>query len=128
MEELTEKQVAFVIEYLKDFNATQAAIRAGYSKNGADVQGSRLLGNVRVQESLIKFKYEMIKGLQQQFIADALTARRVMFEILNDANASNKDRITVAKDFLDRAGFKPVDRRELSGTNSEAIKIVFVEP
>lgn len=128
MDCLSEKQEAFVIEYLKDFNATQAAIRAGYSIKGADVQGSRLLGNVRIQESLIKYKDEMIKGLQQQFIADALTARKVMFEILNDPNASNKDRIIVARDFLDRAGFKPVDRRELSGANNGAIEIVFVEP
>lgn len=49
MDELSAKQAAFVREYLKDRNATQAAIRAGYSPKGADVQGARLLGNVRVK-------------------------------------------------------------------------------
>lgn len=46
---LTAKQQRFVDEYLKDLNATQAAIRAGYSKNTADQQASRLLTNVKVR-------------------------------------------------------------------------------
>lgn len=36
---LTDKQRAFVAEYLVDFNATQAAIRAGYSENSAAAIG-----------------------------------------------------------------------------------------
>jgi len=46
---LTPKQRIFCREYLLDLNATQAAIRAGYSQKTADPQGPRLLGNVRVQ-------------------------------------------------------------------------------
>jgi len=46
--ELTEKQKAFVREYLVDFNGTQAAIRAGYAKNSASQEGSRLLANDKV--------------------------------------------------------------------------------
>ena len=49
---LTDKQKRFVEEYLVDLNATQAAIRAGYAETTADVQGPRLLGNVRVQEEI----------------------------------------------------------------------------
>jgi phage terminase small subunit len=45
---LTPKQDAFCREYLVDLNATQAAIRAGYSARTAHVQGPRLLANVRV--------------------------------------------------------------------------------
>lgn len=45
---LTIKQAKFVKEYLKDGNATQACIRAGYKKANADVTGPRLLGNVGV--------------------------------------------------------------------------------
>ena len=48
MAKLTEKQQRFVEEYLVDLNATQAAIRAGYSVKTADVQGSRMLRNVKV--------------------------------------------------------------------------------
>lgn len=40
---LTPKQLRFVQEYLKDLNATQAAIRAGYSRRTADQLGHQLL-------------------------------------------------------------------------------------
>ena len=46
---MTPKQQRFVREYLTDFNATQAAIRAGYSSEGASVQGVRLLANAKVR-------------------------------------------------------------------------------
>ncbi len=45
---LTPKQQVFCREYLVDLNATQAAIRAGYSVKSANEQGSRLLANVKV--------------------------------------------------------------------------------
>lgn len=49
---LTAKQEAFVAEYLIDLNATQAAIRAGYSEKTAQEQGSRLLSNVMVAQAI----------------------------------------------------------------------------
>ena len=42
---LTPKQRLFALEWTKDCNATQAAIRAGYSVKGAKVQGHKLLSN-----------------------------------------------------------------------------------
>ena len=49
---LTPKQERFVAEYLIDLNATQAAIRAGYSAKTAQEQSSRLLSNVIVQRAV----------------------------------------------------------------------------
>lgn len=49
---LTEKQKCFVAEYLVDLNATQAAIRAGYSEKTAYSQGQRMLKNVEVQAAI----------------------------------------------------------------------------
>lgn len=46
---LTQKQCAFVDEYLVDLNGTQAAIRAGYSAKTAHVTACRLLKNVKVK-------------------------------------------------------------------------------
>ena len=51
---LNEKQRRFVIEYLIDLNATQAAIRAGYSEKTAKVQGSRLLTNADVAQAVFE--------------------------------------------------------------------------
>ena len=49
---LTDKQKRFVEEYLVDLNATQAAIRAGYSERTAYSIGQRLLKKVEVQEAI----------------------------------------------------------------------------
>lgn len=49
---LTPKQERFVQEYLVDLNATQAAIRAGYSKKTAKVQGCRLLTYAAVAKAI----------------------------------------------------------------------------
>lgn len=52
MPKLTDKQTAFVREYLVDLNATQAAIRAGYSERTANAQAGRLLVNVGIREAI----------------------------------------------------------------------------
>lgn len=49
---LTPKQAAFVQEYLIDLNATQAAIRAGYSERSAKEQAARLLTNDNVKDAV----------------------------------------------------------------------------
>ena len=49
---MTKKQKRFIEEYLIDLNATQAAIRAGYSPNNADKIGSELLGKTRVSDAI----------------------------------------------------------------------------
>ncbi len=53
-EKPTSRQARFVDEYLIDLNATQAAIRAGYSRKTAQEQGSRLLSNVMVAAAIEK--------------------------------------------------------------------------
>ena len=58
MAKLTAKQALFVEEYLKDLNATQAAIRAGYSEKTAKSQGQRLLTNVDIAKAIDSAKGE----------------------------------------------------------------------
>ena len=49
---LTSKQQAFIAAYLQSWNATHAAIQAGYSTKTARQQASRLLSNVNVAEEI----------------------------------------------------------------------------
>jgi phage terminase small subunit len=70
---LNPKQQRFVAEYLIDLNATQAAIRAGYSKKTAKAQGSRLLTHVDVAAAVAS-------GAQKQLQTADLTAARVLEE------------------------------------------------
>lgn len=84
MAKLNEKQRRFVDEYLIDLNATQAAIRAGYSAKTADVQGSRMLGNVKVQQAISEAMAERSKrtGVNQDRIV--LELARIAFVNASD--------------------------------------------
>jgi len=81
---LTQKQRHFVQEYLVDLNATQAAIRAGYSERTAHVQGPRLLGNVRVQVAI----QEALKKREQR---TEITQDRVLTELAKIGFADIRD-------------------------------------
>jgi phage terminase small subunit len=49
---LNDKQLRFAQEYTVDLNATQAAIRAGYSTKTAYSQGQRLLKKDEIQDAI----------------------------------------------------------------------------
>lgn len=68
---MTKKQERFVKEYLVDLNATQAAIRAGYSPKTARSAGSRLLTDVNI-------KTEIDKQLEQMGDKTIATAQEVI--------------------------------------------------
>ena len=61
---LTRKQHRFVVEYLVDLNATQAALRAGYSARTAAQQGSRLLKNVEVQAAIADEQAQQLEAVE----------------------------------------------------------------
>lgn len=84
MAKLTEKQQRFVDEYLIDLNATQAAIRAGYSIKTANEQGSRLLVNVKVQQAISKKMAERSKrtGVNQDRVV--LELAKIAFVKMTD--------------------------------------------
>lgn len=58
MANLTAKMEMFCREYLVDLNATQAAIRAGYSVDSANVQGSQNLAKPSIQERIAELMTE----------------------------------------------------------------------
>jgi phage terminase small subunit len=58
---MNPKRERFVAEYLVDLNATQAAIRAGYSPRTALQQGPRLLGDAGVQAAIRAGKGEALE-------------------------------------------------------------------
>ena len=55
---LTDKQEMFCREYLIDLNATQAAIRAGYSEKTANEQGAQNLAKLSIAQRIIELKAE----------------------------------------------------------------------
>lgn len=71
---LTPKQDRFVEEYLIDLNATQAAIRTGYSEKTAYSQGQRLLKHVEVATAIAA-------GQAKLSVKSGVTAERVIAEL-----------------------------------------------
>lgn len=51
-EKLTPKQAIFAAEYMVDFNATRAAVAAGFAAASAHVTGARLLRNAKVSAAI----------------------------------------------------------------------------
>ena len=100
MAKMTEKQKRFCDEYLIDLNATQAAIRAGYSPRTAEQAASRLLSFVKVQDEISKEMAERAKrtGINQD---------RVLMEIAKMAFVNIGDVID-----LDTAQVKPTATKE----------------
>ena len=80
MPELTPKQALFVKEYLIDLNATQAAIRAGYSNNRADAMGHE---NLR--------KPVIASAIQAAMDARSLKVELTAADVLRDINAVKAD-------------------------------------
>lgn len=64
MAKLTDKQELFAREYLKDLNATQAAIRAGYSEKTARSVGSENLTKPDIQEYIAQLNQERLSRVQ----------------------------------------------------------------
>lgn len=85
MSKLTDKQEAFVREYLIDFNATQAAIRAGYKAQSARLIGCENLMKPAIRERIETAKKQLAKDcgitremllLRQMEVLDISTGRK----------------------------------------------------
>lgn len=118
---LTDKQKKFVEEYLIDLNATQSAIRAGYSPKTANEQGARLLANVSIQEAISKAMAERSRrtGINQDRIVQELA--RIAFVKITDvvdpdgeinANASDDDLACIES-------YKVEDSDSVNGSSSK---------
>jgi len=83
-EDLTLKQELFAREYIKDFNATRAAIEAGYSKKTAGQASSRMLKIVKIREFVKKLTVKRMDEVE-------IDAEWVLRELkaLNDVSLSD---------------------------------------
>lgn len=111
---ITPKQEKFVTNYLETGNATQSAKEAGYSSGSASVTGSRLLQNKAVATVIDDIRRDVAQELKDK----AYVAYDVLQNIMLDNDCSFKVRADVASNLLDRAGYKAVERKEVSATGN----------
>lgn len=64
MAKLTDKQELFAREFIKDLNATQAAIRAGYSEKSSRNQGARMMANDDILHRIAELNQERLDRVQ----------------------------------------------------------------
>lgn len=122
---LNEKQARFCAEYIIDLNATQAAIRAGYSEKTAYSQGQRLLKDVEASARIQELIAERSKRTE-------ITADRVLQELASIGFANKRDVVRwgikeVAFGFDDEGKRVSADRIG-DATVVQYIPAPFVEP
>ena len=96
---LNDKQRLFYKEYLVDSNATQAAIRAGYSKKTAYSQGQRLLKHVEGQ----KYMAELMEEKESKLIADQDEVLQYLTAVLRGESRSSVIVVESTGDFMSEA-------------------------
>lgn len=114
---LTELQERFVELYCSGKFKTMrdAALEAGYSEKGINQRVSELRKNPAVIKKIDEYQTALREDVQKRLAFAAKEAVNVLYKVLLDPTASTKDRTIVARDLLDRAGYKPVEKAELSG-------------
>jgi phage terminase small subunit len=113
--ELNPKQQRFVEEYLVDLNATQAAIRTGYSPASARLQGHRMITDDNIQNSIqaaMDARSERIR----------ITADRVLEELALIGFANIADYLDT-----DENGRLSVNLSEMTREQAAAVKDVRIE-
>lgn len=92
---LTEKERIFADEYIKTTNATQSAIKAGYSEKSASSKGSQLLRKVKVRQYID----EVMESRSKNTIA---TADEVLEYLTKVMNGEEKDAFGLDASIADR--------------------------
>lgn len=118
---MTDKQKRFVEEYLIDLNATQAAIRAGYSPKTANEQGNRLLTNVSVQTELNKQMAKRSKrtGVTQDRVVREL-AKIAFLDMTQVVDSYGRIRNDATPE--DRACIESIKYKSSSGDQGESVE------
>lgn len=112
---LNEKQERFAQEYTIDFNATQAAIRAGYSAATAHAIGFKLLRKAEIVDRIGRIK-------EAQFAAVHMTATETLAELAHIARFRMGDILHVTDD-----GDPYLDLRKMDAKARAALHSVEIE-
>lgn len=104
---MTDKQEKFIAEYLKDFNATAAAKRAGYSAKTAYATGHYLLKNAEIKK--------IIQAEKTAAIADRFQREKFWSDTMLNKEEKMLNRLK-ASELLAKANGDFLDRQEIQAT------------
>lgn len=132
---LTDKQELFCTEYMIDLNATQAAIRAGYSESTARQIASQNLAKVNVADRVAELKADISARVlvDADYVVKGLLA--VHERCMQAEAVTDKDGGTTGEYKFEHSGANRslellgkhlglfVDKKEISGPNGAPIDI-----
>lgn len=123
---LTLRQQRFCLEFMRDFNQKQAAIRAGYSSKTAEQQASRLLRNVKVYRYLEELRAELVDTAKLSALRVIMETERIAFSSLGQF--LDGDRVRNPGELLPEAlaavqKIKPI--AVLSGDGKSLLKVLY---
>ena len=138
-QKLTPKQALFVKEYLVDLNATQAAIRAGYSENSAAVTGCENLIKPNIQNAIQEAMQERKKRVEitadsvlESIVLIQQDAMQQSFDDDGNRKMLNHAAALKAAELLGRHLALFIDKKEITGANGAPLivqsSITFIEP
>ena len=124
---LKPKELTFAEEWLKTTNATQSAIKAGYSARTAYSAGNRLLKKVDVKQYID----ERLAEMQESSIADTNEVMQFLSSTMRGdipdqfgLDPALNDRLKAAE-LLGKRYKLFTDKQEISGADGEPIKVIF---
>ena len=124
---LKPKELKFAEEWLKTTNATQSAIKAGYSARTAYSAGNRLLKKVDVRQYID----ERLAEMKESSIADANEVMQFLSSTMRGdipdqfgLDPALNDRLKAAE-LLGKRYKLFTDKQEISGADGEPIKVIF---
>lgn len=124
---LKPKELVFAEEWLKTTNATQSAIKAGYSARTAYSAGNRLLKKVDVRQYID----ERLAEMKESSIADTNEVMQFLSSTMRGdipdqfgLDPALNDRIKAAE-LLGKRYKMFTDKQEISGADGEPIKVIF---
>ena len=124
---LKPKELKFAEEWLKTTNATQSAIKAGYSARTAYSAGNRLLKKVDVRQYID----ERLAEMKESSIADTNEVMQFLSGTMRGdipdqfgLDPALNDRIKAAE-LLGKRYKMFTDKQEISGADGEPIKVIF---
>ena len=108
----------FCHEYMKDMNATQAAIRTGYSKNTANRIGSRLLSNVDIKSRVAELREAYLDE-------NIMTAKQVEYELTRIAlGLSNEKQVVIEGTGEGRSEARIIDKPPDERSRLKALELM----
>lgn len=117
---LSPQQRLFCEEYVKDFNASQAAIRAGYKAKEPNKMGYQLLNSPGIRYAIDALLQERAKQVD---VDVNFVVKKIVRSMERAEDKENEAAVLRGAELLARYLGMFVDRQEISGPDGEAIKI-----